>query len=239
MTIQARAVPVRDPVAPLRSGARAGVVELVDTPALGAGGRKPLGVRVPSPAPAHAGCHLCTWDACADPSFGAVFPRRVPQTHTTEPAFANAPCGGMQRLLRRYRSGPPAAARPTGVLAKPDHLAHAGAGFEPTGGGRSPTIIFGMRPRFERCPLKQLQWPTSRARGRTGLLAVQVDRRWPIVGFGNSMWVRSVPRQGSISDHGPHRNHGEAGLTPACAPSKRASPSLSARACPRDGRQLA
>ena len=31
-------------------GTRAGVVELVDTLALGASGRKPLGVRVPSPA---------------------------------------------------------------------------------------------------------------------------------------------------------------------------------------------
>src|ERR1700712_693148 len=31
--------------------ARPGVVELVDTPALGAGGRKPLGVQVPPPAP--------------------------------------------------------------------------------------------------------------------------------------------------------------------------------------------
>src|SRR6476646_2049535 len=37
-TIQSRAPP------------RAGVVELVDTPALGAGGRKPLVVRVPPPA---------------------------------------------------------------------------------------------------------------------------------------------------------------------------------------------
>src|ERR1700680_4813725 len=49
MTIQSRAAPVCER-APGGPHAQAGVVELVDTPALGAGGRKPLGVRVPSPA---------------------------------------------------------------------------------------------------------------------------------------------------------------------------------------------
>ena len=38
------------PCAQIALTAHAGVVELVDTPALGAGGRKALGVRVPSPA---------------------------------------------------------------------------------------------------------------------------------------------------------------------------------------------
>ena len=42
--------------APSAQTSRAGVVELVDTPALGAGGRKPLEVRVLSPALTENAC---------------------------------------------------------------------------------------------------------------------------------------------------------------------------------------